>query len=352
MTLSSAYTAYPQLEHLFGRASDGRRGAVCELIKRLFPRVGWFLANQGEGQGFTDRWAQEMRVCSERFFDRYFQLQVPEDDLPEWQFSALRESLADRESSRGAMLDLCGRNLIKPTIIRLRSFERELPPESVPGLVGAIVDVADEIPAGSGGFFGVPDWRQAFALIHKVLDTVESAEERSRILREAIESTDGLMMPLVVARAEVSRREKGNDKYLLDLDFETVRAHCTARIEEAAEAGDFLSHVYASELLYAWRDVAGKQAVREWLESRITDAKSALRLLGALLIERSSAGLSDHVSETDYFLDLEGIETLVPIPHLESLLADVEVRDLEPQEQGALQAFREALAEHRSEPTG
>lgn len=51
------------------------------LIKELFPSVEWALGGASYGEGFDEQWENEQRICSEKYFDRYFAYDIPLGDI-------------------------------------------------------------------------------------------------------------------------------------------------------------------------------------------------------------------------------------------------------------------------------
>src|SRR6185295_15833684 len=73
--------AQVQLEALIARVSEPNRAAVKQILSVVFQPIEWLVQNYGFGSGFEEGWERELRACSERYFDRYFLLALPEGDV-------------------------------------------------------------------------------------------------------------------------------------------------------------------------------------------------------------------------------------------------------------------------------
>ncbi len=73
------------------KSAEGLSDAIREIILELFPQVKGIYSNKYYGHEWQQGWRQQLRVCSEDIFDKYFSLSVPSSTLSE---KSLQEFLA------------------------------------------------------------------------------------------------------------------------------------------------------------------------------------------------------------------------------------------------------------------
>lgn len=64
---------------LFGDRSPSE--LEIALIRELFPTVEWAFGGSSYGESFDNQWEKEQRVCSMKYFDRYFAYDIPPGDI-------------------------------------------------------------------------------------------------------------------------------------------------------------------------------------------------------------------------------------------------------------------------------
>lgn len=83
------------IEKVINSYDDKKKKASIELVTRLFPRI--YEAFKGSKIGLHsihqnhDLWAREKRMCSGRYFDRYFAYSMDKDEIPDTDFEELIE---------------------------------------------------------------------------------------------------------------------------------------------------------------------------------------------------------------------------------------------------------------------
>jgi predicted KAP-like P-loop ATPase len=115
-------------------------------VKQLFPPAEWaFEGGTSYAEGFDTEWTSEKRICTDRYFDRYFTLRIPMDQISDSELLEFIENSGDRARVDEAFADLRARGLLPEMLARLddAAVGRRLPIASSPTLVPAIFDVAE-----------------------------------------------------------------------------------------------------------------------------------------------------------------------------------------------------------------
>lgn len=70
-------------------SSGQRRDVAKYALKDLFPTLEWAFGGNNYAENFHKQWLAEKRVCSPRYFPRYFELQTAAGEMSERNFAAL-----------------------------------------------------------------------------------------------------------------------------------------------------------------------------------------------------------------------------------------------------------------------
>jgi predicted KAP-like P-loop ATPase len=97
--------------------------ALKQILKHLFPELQKVWENFGYSEESLQSWLSARRICTERFFDRYFLLEVPPQQVSE----AVIKQIVNASSNKTALLaileDLRTRKLILDALERLEAEE-------------------------------------------------------------------------------------------------------------------------------------------------------------------------------------------------------------------------------------
>lgn len=93
--------------------------AVQYVVSQLFPIVGWAFGGSWYGTDWEEGWSSERRICSPRYFDRYFSLRLPDGQISDSEFMDFLEKSADRELISQSFADFEKRNLLPELMERL-----------------------------------------------------------------------------------------------------------------------------------------------------------------------------------------------------------------------------------------
>jgi predicted KAP-like P-loop ATPase len=91
--------AQAEFARLLERAPEKNREAVKQILAVVFQPIEWLVQNYRFGSGFEEGWERELRACSERYFDRYFLLALPEGDVSQRDVEVVLAAASDASCS-------------------------------------------------------------------------------------------------------------------------------------------------------------------------------------------------------------------------------------------------------------
>jgi predicted KAP-like P-loop ATPase len=82
-----------RISTIIGEYKEEKRNAIIEMLESLFPQLKVIYSNTSYPESAYTRWEKEKRICSGKYFDRYFSYTVQEGDIPDNYFNQLLAGL-------------------------------------------------------------------------------------------------------------------------------------------------------------------------------------------------------------------------------------------------------------------
>ena len=284
------------LQRIADSASKPNGEVVREIVVELFPGT---RSQNVDKHGFVQgqqKWIVEARVCHPELFDKYFQLAIQSNDVSQTEIDLLFQSTGDEQAFKEQCKSLADRDLRRITFQRLDAFKEQVPVENLPILLRTLFDMSEEIASPRGGMFSDQDeLTSAIRILFWGLKKIPQEEERFKAIRDAINSSTGLILPMTM----VSGEERINDRYDFLVDEKRLpglKEIVLKRIREFATNGKLIGHPREFEILWRWSEWADISEVREWISSHLMKPKDAARFLELTLSEVTShLGSRDHI---------------------------------------------------------
>ncbi len=333
------------IDAVIDRASEETRPHVREIIKQLFPPIEWTLGGSGYGAEFSEGWFRDLRVCHPDVFDRYFLLAIREDDLSQQELDRILELAGDRSSLASYLRDLHRRGLLLVALDRLEAYKQTVDIAHAKAFVTAFFDIGDLLPSERGGMFGMSSDMHAVRIVLWYLKQDPDPVHRAATLKECIQETSGVYLPVMETSLEARREEAGGrrseEDYLVpEGELPKLQTLCVNKIHAAASDGSLAHHPHLAYILYRWREWESDKEPREWISVLIQTAEGLGAFLTAFAQQVTSYGIGDHVAQSQWAVRLSDLENFVVIDELTERIDACEPTAL-PTE--AVQAFRRAL---------
>lgn len=128
------------------------------VIRELFPSYEWALGGSSYAGDFIKQWDEEQRVCSDKYFDRYFNYGIPIGDVPDAHLRDFLELLARPKVTQGgvnkALKKLVESGHPNVLVSKLRNKEDDLSKEICEKLAPALVSIGSAFPRNQQSFMG------------------------------------------------------------------------------------------------------------------------------------------------------------------------------------------------------
>jgi predicted KAP-like P-loop ATPase len=333
------------LQKLINDLDTGHEEAVREILKELFPPAAPAFGGQSYG-GLEERWMRDLRVCSPDFFDRYFLLGLPEEDLPQAALDGLLAVSGDRDALVGRLRVLQQEGRLETALARLEAYKQQIATEHSVSFITAMFDMGDDLSDESDDFFGISPAMHGVRIIHWHLKREPDAHARAQSLGEAMRQTTGLFLPVMTISIEDPRDgERGDPSEALvgESDLAQLKDLCVDMIRAAAASSRLRGHPRMLYILYRWKEWGADDEAEAWVSSVVLERDGLLNFLQATTHRVRSHTMGNYLAEDQNRVRLEDIESFVSADEILRLVDALDESGLTKGEARAVAAFRQAL---------
>jgi predicted KAP-like P-loop ATPase len=255
------------------------------IIRELFPSYEWALGGSSYAGDYVKGWDNDQRVCSDKYFERYFNYGVPVGDVPD---ARLREFLTLAENPN-AIQDEVSKALKKlvesghPDVLvsKLRNKEDEFSKEVSEKLAYALVNVGSILPRPKQSMFGdtfssyVQSSILAVSLTRKSSDTVKVL--KNFMSTASLDYADQLMRWIRVG-AENDEKKEDFVPLITEIQLKEIGELFAKRIKEYSDSNDLINNFNDDlpSLLWYWNNWGKKKDVEGYIKKAVAiDDKNA-----------------------------------------------------------------------------
>lgn len=332
------------IDGIVALAPQDHRIAVDQIIQQLFPTLDWVYRNRTYAGGTHARWLRESRVCRAEIFNRYFELALPLDDIPNSLIHALMLLLPDNarfcdelqrhtKDQQNAILD------------RLESRVEEFPLENSDAVIITLLNVGEVVDGEDLSMFSFPGVVRVFRLLLFFLQRHEDLRVRSELLLSAFERAKGFVVIERLLMSEASARSDSEATGLDEAGYESLRQMFVVNLLAYAsqDPDAFFTHWNFVSYIYRLNRFA-EGAGLEWTEKHITSVARFIQFAEAVVSK--STGYSENSVSEHYFVRTGSLEDLFGIEACKGWMDKVDRASLSGKPLQAIDLVAEALERH------
>lgn len=298
--------------------SEERRNIICEALKDLFPPLEWAYGGTNYADGFHRRWLTEKRVCTSRYFPRYFELQTSVGEISERRFVDFLNATATEDELFAEIAAIEADGLLNSLVARLDESVDRLPTENATVLLPEMFRIAEKLAGTNSGSFDslyVAAWRATSWYLKRIPEDV-----RGGLALEALRKTEALSVTsILIHLSDPSDRNEGESgAFEPALDLITVvamKAEWLRLIRIRAADGDTLiAEPDLISLLYRWKNYTDSMdEPREWVRKAIQTNQGFATIVTRLMSRGTSHTYGDRVSTQHNSFNKETIDDFIGI---------------------------------------
>lgn len=305
-------------ERLLENVSAERRKLAIEALKDLFPPLEWAFGGTNYGDSSHQRWLSEKRVCSPRYFPRYFELQTAAGEMSERDFVTFLEATSDEAALAKVVAGVRANDLITSLVARLDESVERLPGENAAVLLPTMLDIAQSLAGKRGADPFSSPWVSAWRATSWYLKRIPE-DVRGALMLEALRKTGALSVAAVLIHLNdpADRKETDRDDFNPTLDLSTVEAMKVEWLrqirERAAKMSVMISEPDLMSLLYRWRQYGSEGEPQMWIAEAIKTDEGFATLASRMMSRGTSSSWGDRVSTPHNTFQRETIEDFIGI---------------------------------------
>jgi hypothetical protein len=306
-----------RLERVLESVEPGLRDPAKELIQRVFPQTERLWTNFGSLDE-RDEWAEQQRVCSSDYFDRYFTYGVSATAIGD---KELDDALlvAGRIGDRLAdMIERKGDAAVDPLLTSLSRRVERLDPNQATALVDALITIGPRVSQDNAPRFGELNLEErTAALLAQCVLQVPDATERLRICERIVDTGQPLSFAAECLRWLHLKKSRTDDRRPLDeAAWKQLHDRLAARIVDYAEqlAGPLWLEERGIGLMYRARDGGQQEKIRrhagKWLRHDPNAIGSLLKAVAGVAYGGSLGMAFQQDLTTDKYEGLQDVADL------------------------------------------
>lgn len=323
---------------------------VKELLVELFPKLEFAYSNTTFTEDSEDRWEKDLRVASSRYFDLYFQLSLPDDEVSVAEIDRAIEAARDTPEFTNILSAFVQSKRIVNAISSIRHRLSEVEPRLLPNVLDALINIGDEVEHKGSPLFGhIPEFWHIRWAIFDVLDRMP-ADSRFPALTEALERSVCLgTMIDIVGFLGATKKEKA-DRYpeLTEDILKQLQSIIVQRIRECAHAGSFIDREALPSILGAWKNWGDPSEPTHYFKDVLKDPIKTIALVDKFIYQTHSAAATGKTVKTTNRLGFTDLSELVDLIELLSVLRKIAPEALSQDQRRTLQFAVKELGEFES----
>jgi predicted KAP-like P-loop ATPase len=332
-------------------SSERHRESVQVIIGELFPLSTWVFGGPMYNCDFDEVWYRALRVCHPQVFYRYFHLAIPEGDVSQSDIQRVIDLAGDREALVAHFRDLEKRGLLPALLNRLEAYKQRIDIAHAVPFITALMDIGDDLPDDRSLYTSMGSDLHATRILLWYLRQEKDKAKCTAILREAIVATDGLY--IATDRIAYESQEDTSDKepklWLVERDdLKGFQELIVEKIESAGKDGSLIQNRHLQSLLWRWREWAGEEPPKKWVQEQVTSDPGLLGILVAFTGKISSHGMRDYATKQRWEASLRSVEHFVPVEIIEKRLEEVSMMKFSPEQERAVRAFQRAFRRRKA----
>lgn len=282
--------------------SEERRVIARDALKDLFPPLEWAYGGTNYADGFYSKWLAAKRVCSPRYFPRYFELQTAVGEMSERRFVAFIDATVTEDGLAAAIAEVEADGLLPSLVARFDESVDRLPVENAAVLLPGMFAIAEKLAGGRNvDPFNSP-WLSAWRATSWFLKRIPR-DVRGGLALDALRQTEALSIAAILIHLSnpADREEGEGGAFDPTLDFETVEAMKAEWLRlmrgRAADGNALISEPDLMSLLYRWKEYAGSfDEPREWMAEAIRTTEGFASMATCMMSRSTSCSWGDRVA--------------------------------------------------------
>ena len=270
------------IEHILEKSKNANKDKIKFILETLFPNV--CSPNRlkliSEDEAFN-----ELRICHEDRFDRYFSLFMAQEDFYQYEFEEALEATKNKSDLLKIFSRLKDNDRLNSFLNKFAPYSQRIPEKNASQFLSAMFDLGDLVDNEYNEIFYFNSFMAIKQMFEQCSKNIKSTEDRRKIFMEAIDNSEGIAFPVIILYDEYKgeRRSSYPDYYNLDSeDEEWAKKKILERIDSNKEKERFRSICNLFLIIDIWINLEEKES-KLWLSNFLIDDRNFLASLNKLI---------------------------------------------------------------------
>lgn len=259
------------LQHIMGPSLEENRIPLGNIVKQLFPALNVSELGVIHAVETQASILRNVRICDPNFFDRYFYLDVQNDDISQGELLSLFRNANNHQHLLKSLLELIKRGYWEVLFDRMQVHTDYLEGSNIETFIAALCDVGEKIVSMElENQFFMTEERLA-----KLVGSLLIERQCEEAILAAFGKSEGILVPLHFALSTLSgATDPSFAMRALKLSIQKISA--------AAKSGRLYDHPRIGFLLRNWHWHSSEpEDAKEWFRSTITSQDGIIHILNA-----------------------------------------------------------------------
>lgn len=249
---------------------------VKSTCKVLFPKISSIEEKFGYGGNWEREWRHKKRICSKDYFDKYFILGTPSNEISDEEMRLFISMAGDAEGFYKKLIEFFDRKVGRRLLERLEDYIHAIDEGAIESVIIAIFN-AEDIMAVERNFRMIMGTRAlAGRIVYLLLSRIQGSERRKEILISTIEKCQKVYLPVFFVSyitLEGKEDDERSQRALLGFsasDLSEIRRKCVDKIRSFVEEEKLSKAPCLEEILYRWREWEDVEVVKNYVAKLVS----------------------------------------------------------------------------------
>jgi predicted KAP-like P-loop ATPase len=342
-------------ESVIKKAPNGLSEIIKGIIQQLFPQIKGIYSNTHYGHDWQQGWRQQLRICSEDIFDKYFSLSIPSTAISEKSVKDLLGTITNDRDFIENLITIQKDDKLRLILDRLLDHLDELKDEEKEKLLINVFDFTECIKDRKQGLFDLQDidtltLRLGYQTLRRV-----SKELRLNFLIKILHNTESIFSPIhlvSVLNQEIEKAEKKESQeecLLAKEEIDGIKKKCVEKIKTAADGNVLWKNKGFAFLLYRWKDWGSEVAVNEYIAEMLKTDDGLFNFLNGFVSESWSQSMDDMVAKKIKIIDKKAIVTFINIDELDKKVRNLDEAKLDEEKADLITLYKKPVKDRFQE---
>lgn len=312
------------VEKVFNDLTDDEKSNLKRLLITLFPRLKTIFENTIYGSEWDKTWAEQKRIASNKYFDRYFTYSIPVGDVSDILIEKFIQSLEEIDSKElivSLQKELSAQNA-ESFIAKLHQKLEKIHPAGKIKLAICLSIFGNTFPNPKDLFSFTLPFSRAALLISRLIESLPEDVDKADLAVQVVNVAEPITFAYEIIKWLRSKKPGDESKAISSEDIQKISSNLANRIESLAIQDAAFFDTYPDQahyLIWFWGKFGSKDNADKFLSGFLnTDIQNVHKLLSSVVPVAYGEGLPQ---KSDFERDqYNNLETFVDIDMVYDIL--------------------------------